>query len=199
MYGQAVQPFPHIFIPLLSLFGLKLGWSATLALIRCCLRLDCLLYAVKGASGNTSAKYWFWLVIDLQCLVCMLFMAGNLGWYVMANTGLFVCLFFVTFLRANSLGTSLALSIALSTRLLGYFLNINISLSSFNLRSLSTGSLQTLIMRNAKEYGMFFVVWTGWQLLVRRYWFLSDFFLNRSTLILLFTMLSSWMCESWSI
>ena len=67
--------------------------------------LGCLLYAVSGGDGNTSARYLFLFTIERQCLACILLIDGSLGSYVITKTGLFLVDFGLISLRAISLGT----------------------------------------------------------------------------------------------
>ena len=95
------------------------------------------------------------------------------------------CLLFrgglATRFKATDLEMALALLMDASIRLFLYFLSMRNSLSSANLSSLLSCSVQVLVIRSARLYGIFFMQSGGWILLVKRYWFLSVGFLYRST------------------
>ena len=112
-YGQAGQSFPHLAIPLTSLFGYLLGAGGTFDLIKISLIFLCFLKAVKGGSLKTSSKYLSWYFMDLQCLACIVCIAGSLGSYFRQNTGQFLTVFLVfTFRSAIFLGICYAFVIA---------------------------------------------------------------------------------------
>ena len=143
MYGQAVHPAPHFFIPLSFLL---LWWACcfeTFALIIYCLRFCCLLKATKGGFLKTSAKYLSFEVIDLQCLGWRLPMGGRRGSNVRANTGP-LDFFLLTFLRAFCLGIDLALSIEKSIDFSLYPLSSKNSFNSAKRFSLSSEFVQIL-------------------------------------------------------
>ena len=81
----------------------------------------CLLNAVRGGSGNTSFKYAFWEIIDLQCLASIGCTAGNLGSNCSAKIGRFSVGFAFTFSKAIFLGIFTAFFIDLSIRASGSF------------------------------------------------------------------------------
>ena len=105
-------------------------------LINMSLKLFCLLYAVKGGSTNTSAKYLSWATIALQCFSCTFGIDGNLGSYLTAKIGRFCTIFFLTLRRATVLGIFLAFSMPLSIKFSGYLLCNNTSFNSPSLMSL---------------------------------------------------------------
>ena len=47
-----------------------------------------MLHCGRGGWGNTSAKYWFWLTMDRQCLAWIGWRLGSLGSYRVARTAL---------------------------------------------------------------------------------------------------------------
>ena len=53
----------------------------------CLIQWNHVLYTVSGGLGNTSAKYFFALTIECQCLACILSTERSLGSYVTRNTG----------------------------------------------------------------------------------------------------------------
>ena len=166
----------HLFIPCFLLLGLVVGAGGTFALINFDLRLGATLYATRGGAGKTSWSFGSLETIDLQCLLAMEVMEGSLGSYWTTNTGL-ACFSFSTFFRASCLGIVLAFSIALSTTPALYPLDTKSCLSSPSLLSLVSLFLQMRTILRAREKGIFFVTWAGWQEDVRRYWFLSVGFL----------------------
>ena len=85
-----------------------------------------------------------------------------------------------TRLQATFLGICRALSIAESSKRLGYPLSMSCFLISWSLLSLFSGSLQILIILMLNPKGMAFLVWAGWHELGNKYWFLSVSFLNKS-------------------
>ena len=61
-----------------------------------------------GGCGNVSNKYGSFAIV-LQCLLSIPDIEGSLGSYVIAKTGLWDTLLFVTLFNASDLGTCLAL------------------------------------------------------------------------------------------
>ena len=107
-----MQSLPHFVLPFPSLYGYLFGDGGTLALIKIFLKYLCLLYAVSGGFFNTSLRYLFWPIIDLQSLACNDSIEGSLGSYLTANTSLLMSSsFFLTLDSATFLGIFLALFI----------------------------------------------------------------------------------------
>ena len=141
--------FPHFFMPLIFLLGCELNVRGSLALIRKSAIFFCFLNAIKGGSGKTDFKYWSW-IIDRQCFLCKDCRSGNLGSSVTAKIGLLLWGGRTTFFRACALWMALDLQIAASTKLGLYFLSSNIFFSSEYLCYLSSTSVHTLVILNAK-------------------------------------------------
>ena len=107
----------HIFSSLSVFFWGKVqGEGCTFDLIRKFWMFFCLLNAVRGGSGNTSFKYEFWVIIDLQCFASIGCTAGILGSNCSAKIGRFSLFLAFTFNRAIFLGIFTAFFIDLSIR-----------------------------------------------------------------------------------
>ena len=88
----------HIFaIFFCALGSFFLGGSRTLDLIKMSFILVCLQNAVSGGSLKTSAKYGSVFTIALQCLACILGIAGSLGSNFRAKTGRLFSFFLMAF------------------------------------------------------------------------------------------------------
>ena len=111
-----MQFLPHLLIPFSFLEGYLAGAGGTLAFIKISLRLFCLLYAVIGGSLNTSLRYLFCPIMDLQCFAWIVSIGGSLGSYFTTNTGLWFDFLSLTLRRAIFLGIFLALATAESIR-----------------------------------------------------------------------------------
>ena len=116
-YGQTTQ-LPHFFIPGMVLCAL-VNLAGILGFMILSLIFLCLLYATIGGSGKTSRRYGSCPVIDLQCLLVRFVTEGSLGSHKTTKTGLVLSVFLLTSLKATSLGTLIALLIAVFIKLFG--------------------------------------------------------------------------------